>query len=82
MNLVIDNMQSLYEQTWGWDEQTKREELFNDPLSQYIFVYGRNDDIHPHFILGFAHFKFEFDDDGLIAFSLFLFFKLFPFLSW
>ena len=70
-------MRHLYEQTWGWNEQQKREELFGDILSQYILIFDQDSSLNVRTMVGFAHFKFEFDDDGLFSFVFFCFFTLY-----
>ncbi|OHS99459.1 N-alpha-acetyltransferase 40 [Tritrichomonas foetus] len=53
-DLTKRNMQELYEKTWGWNDNKKRHELFDD-LARYLILI--NADKKP---IGFAHIRFEF----------------------
>jgi ribosomal protein S18 acetylase RimI-like enzyme len=56
------NMRDMYEnaQGWGWDGESKWEELFA-PEARYLICQQIEE---PHAVLGFSHFRFTIDDDG------------------
>lgn len=52
--LLKHNMQDLYEKSaWGWDETTKKEELF-DENAKYLMAKNNDEKI-----IGFTHFRYD-----------------------
>jgi len=55
--LLKENMEALYQSNWGWDEKSKREELFANE-ARYLVTTDKTGQL-----LGFVHFRFVFDDE-------------------
>ena len=60
--LTIRNMRDIYQQSWKWDEETKKEELFNDSARYLVAFQG---DLTP---VGFIHFRFEQLDGCIVTY--------------
>jgi len=67
--LCEENMKKMYAQTWGWNSHEKMVELFDDPISKYILIFGGSDNDEKN-MKGFVHFKFGFEDEGIERFEL------------
>nr|CAI5836942.1 unnamed protein product [Callosobruchus analis] len=56
--LTKKNMQLKYEQcSWGWNDKTKQEELFDDAA---WYLMAKN--VEDRKLLGFSHFRFDMDE--------------------
>lgn len=55
--LLKANMEALYRLNWGWNEKSKRNELF-DPQARYLVALDVDDNL-----MGFIHFRFIYDDE-------------------
>ena len=63
MDLLTKNMKSLYEQSeWGWNEKSKKEEMFEDN-AWYLLAKNKEGDI-----AGFSHFRFDMDYDDEVVY--------------
>ncbi|OHT08978.1 N-alpha-acetyltransferase 40 [Tritrichomonas foetus] len=54
--LIEKNMKAIYEETWGWNPDSKEAELL-DESARFLFAY--NSENQP---VGFVHYRFEFDN--------------------
>jgi ribosomal protein S18 acetylase RimI-like enzyme len=58
MKMLETNIRTYYEQTWGWDDASKRKEVFaND--AKYLMIRHPNDD---KTVVAWVMFKFDWDD--------------------
>ena len=62
-HIMEKNMKSVYEETWGWNEEHKRADLL-DPKSRFIYAISDGKPI------AFIHYRFELVQDELSAFIL------------
>ena len=53
--LVTKNMQTFYENAWGWDAEVKESEFYHED-SRFIIAFYKE---HP---IGFIHFRMELDE--------------------
>ena len=60
--LTLRNMRDIYQQSWKWDEETKKEELYSES-ARYLVAFQGN--ITP---VGFIHFRFEQLDGKIVTY--------------
>ena len=56
-NLFETNMKKIYNQTWGWNEEDKKREIFA-PDAYFLAVFEKDETL-----VGFSMFKLCWDDD-------------------
>lgn len=59
--LIETNMKAIYEDTWGWNPDSKEAELL-DESARFLFAFTNEQPI------GFIHYRFEFDNYETSAF--------------
>ena len=64
-DLTKRNMQKLYEETWGWGDGKKRNELFDDNSRYIIFTLDPQTPEESPKPVGFVHFRFELETGTL-----------------
>ena len=71
LQILESNMKAIYEKTWGWNLQSKSNELFSN-TSKFIICreIGSNE------IMGYCVYKFEWDDMDEPEFSVLFCYEL------
>jgi ribosomal protein S18 acetylase RimI-like enzyme len=59
-DLLKTNMESFYEQTWGWSDSGKRNEL-KEGAALYLIAYETVDG--KEVPVGYSHFRFDYEED-------------------